>query len=404
MSDDHRSGSGRDASDANERLSVEAKLANLQQLHQNILDSVAEGIFGIDLAGRVRFVNPAAVGILGWPEHDIVGGNKHDLLHHHYPDGRGYPAAACPILRTLRDGVARRVDEEVFFHRDGQAIAVEYVVSPVRGADGSVQGAVVCFRNISGRLADQAAMADSEERFRLAARASVNAIWDWDLDTNLVVWSGGLEALFGHTDNFLESQIDFWSERMHPDDQARVTESLKQAILGQQGQWEQEYRFLRPDGNYASVIDRGFVMRDATGKAVRMVGGMTDVSRMRTLEAQLRASQRLEAVGQLTGGVAHDFNNLLTVVLGNAELLQERLPPASLERELIDMVVDAAQRGASLTQRLLAFARRQTLDARPLCVGGLVRGMQHLIRRALGDHISLSIHIEPHDRVLADAG
>ena len=134
-----------------------------------------------------------------------------------------------------------------------------------------------------------------------------------------------------------------------------------------------------------------------------MVGGMSDVSEVRTLEAQLRASQRLEAVGQLTGGIAHDFNNLLTVVLGNAELLGERLPPASGEHELAGMILAAARRGSDLVQRLLAFARRQALEVSLVELGDLVRGMQHLVRRALGEHLDLIVHATPNAWVMADA-
>ncbi len=388
--------------DITSRRAADAKLASLQQLHHNILDSVAEGIVGIDLEGRVRFANPAAVSILGWSEQELVGQHKHAFVHHHYADGRVYPQEACPILRTLRDSAPRREDREVFFHRDGTAIPVEYVVSPVLGSDAAGQGAVVCFRDISQRLADEAAVAGSEERFRLAARATVNAIWDWDVLTDTVLWSGGLEKLFGLSDEYLQSDISSWSERVHPEDRQRVSTSLERAVEGRVDRWEEEYRFARPDGTYATVIDSGHVMRDAQGNAVRMVGGLSDVSRMRTLEAQLRASQRLEAVGQLTGGIAHDFNNLLTVVLGNAEMLQEQLPDGTIERELADMIMAAANRGSSLTQRLLAFARRQALDARPLRLGELVQGMKHLVQKALGEHIELVIRSCAHDWVLAD--
>src|SRR5690606_22993483 len=114
------------------------------------------------------------------------------------------------------------------------------------------------------------------------------------------------------------------------------------------------------------VIDRGFVIRDQTGKAVRMLGSMQDISERREMADRLRHSQKLEAVGQLTGGVAHDFNNLLTVILGNAELLAEQLTDQQQLRLLAEMTATAAERGAELTSRLLAFARRQALEPRLL--------------------------------------
>ncbi|HLS98506.1 MAG TPA: PAS domain S-box protein [Porticoccaceae bacterium] len=114
-----------------------------------------------------------------------------------------------------------------------------------------------------------------------------------------------------------------------------------------------------------------------------------DTTLRRKLEHQLRESQRLEAVGQLTGGMAHDFNNLLTVILGNAEILSEELPPESPLRGLAAMVASAAQRGADLTQRLLAFARRQALEPQVLDINQLVSGLDGLLRRTLGGHIEI---------------
>ncbi|MBL1377371.1 ATP-binding protein [Zobellella iuensis] len=112
---------------------------------------------------------------------------------------------------------------------------------------------------------------------------------------------------------------------------------------------------------------------------------------LRSLEEQLRHAQRMEAVGQLTGGIAHDFNNLLTVILGNGELLQEQLAREPALAELARMMVTAAQRGADLTHRLLAFARRQALEPRVIQVNELVEGMGPLLTRALGQHISMEL-------------
>ena len=377
--------------DVSAKREAEQQIAELRLLNQHILDSAGEGIQGIDLDGRISFVNPAAEDMLGWREHEVVGQVAHALFHHHHADGTPYDPADCPIHQTLRDGVPRRIDHESFFHRDGTRIPVEYMVTAVRDSSGVATGAVICFRDISARLADLAALARNEERFRLVARVTVNAIWDWDLATDAVTWNGGLESLFGYLEADVQAQDNFWSSRIHPEDRERVLADLDACLREGRDCWELEYRFRRRDGSHAVVTDRGVVVRDAQGNAIRMVGGMTDISGMRTLEAQLRASQRLEAVGQLTGGLAHDFNNLLTVVLGNAELLQERLPPGSLDRELSVMILAAAERGSSLTQRLLAFARRQALETRTIRLGDLVRDMEHLVRHAIGEHISLAL-------------
>ncbi len=134
-----------------DRLAVEGSLRAAQTRLRLILDSAGEGIHGLDAEGRIVFENPAAEAALGWPSGELIGRFAHDTIHHRHPDGRPYAPGDCPVLRTLQDGVARRVSDEVFFRRDGTAFPVEYVCSPVKDDGGAVVGAVVSFRDISAR-------------------------------------------------------------------------------------------------------------------------------------------------------------------------------------------------------------------------------------------------------------
>ncbi len=122
----------------------------LRQLHDSILRSAGEGIYGLDADGRANFVNPAAQSILGWTEADLIGEYIHDFHHHSHADGTPYPKEACPIYAALTDGKVHRDADEVFWHKDGHAIAVEYVSTPIR-VDGKIDGAVILFADISAR-------------------------------------------------------------------------------------------------------------------------------------------------------------------------------------------------------------------------------------------------------------
>lgn len=148
------------------------------------------------------------------------------------------------------------------------------------------------------------------------------------------------------------------------------------------------------DGREIWVEGELFPLLSDDGATTHIVVVARDVTQRRELEAQLRQSQRLEAVGQLTGGVAHDFNNLLTVILSNAELLESRLEGDDQLHMLAEMTRLAAERGAELTSRLLAFSRRQALDPKTIDVGALVRSMDQLLRRALGEQIHIQIVAE----------
>ncbi|MFW5681235.1 MAG: response regulator, partial [Pseudomonadota bacterium] len=138
------------------------------------------------------------------------------------------------------------------------------------------------------------------------------------------------------------------------------------------------------------VVDRASVIRGADGRPLRMIGSMLDVTESRTLDERLRQAQKMEAVGHLTGGVAHDFNNLLTVIIGNAEFLTEGLEGSPLQ-ELASMTAAAAERGAQLTSRLLAFARRQPLQPRAVDVDDLLRSLDALLRRTLPETIDIQL-------------
>jgi len=154
-----------------------------------------------------------------------------------------------------------------------------------------------------------------------------------------------------------------------------------------------EAEFVSQEGERRRLVIRlgPILPGDGDAEVERVMGIAMDVTQQRSLEEQLRQAQKLEAVGQLTGGVAHDFNNLLTVVLGNLELAQEHLQPDSPAGESAAQAAEAALRGATLTQRLLAFSRKQPLRPQPLDVRRIVAGMDDLLRRALGETIVIEV-------------
>jgi PAS domain S-box-containing protein len=261
-----------------------------------------------------------------------------------------------------------------------------------------------------------AALREVSERLRLAGRATNDAIWDWDFRNNQVTWNDALCEAYGHRPDGVETTGEWWLDHIHPDDRARIFAGIHSVIDGEGTDWTDEYRFRRADGSHADVLDRGYVIRDAEGAPVRMVGAMLDVSARKVVERQLeqerqrlvhaveettaerdraedalRQSQKMEAVGQLTGGLAHDFNNLLTGISGALEMMQVRIAQGRVgELEKYSVAAQGAvRRAAALTHRLLAFSRRQTLDPRPTDVNRLVFDVEELIRRTVGPHVEV---------------
>ncbi|MBE9042974.1 PAS domain-containing sensor histidine kinase [Pleurocapsales cyanobacterium LEGE 10410] len=130
---------------------TDIELANLRRQHQLILNSVGEGIYGLDLQGNVTFVNPAAAAIIGWEMEDLIGKSMHAVLHHSKADGSVYPSEECPIYAAFKNGVRYRVENEVFWRKDGTGFPVEYISTPMHDEKGKLVGAVVTFRDITQR-------------------------------------------------------------------------------------------------------------------------------------------------------------------------------------------------------------------------------------------------------------
>jgi len=127
---------------------------------------------------------------------------------------------------------------------------------------------------------EERAIGDTEVRYRLAAKATNDAVWDWDLDSDHVLWNDALEQAYGHPLASIECTGDWWLAHIHPDDRGRIDASIHAVLDGGQTAWNDEYRFRRVDGSYAEILDRGHVIRDEHGRAVRMIGAMLDLTRV----------------------------------------------------------------------------------------------------------------------------
>ncbi|MEY2489333.1 MAG: hypothetical protein QOC70_1275 [Verrucomicrobiota bacterium] len=163
--------------------------------------------------------------------------------------------------------------------------------TPLFWKDGVVMEVMVAAANITEQKKVEEALRESEERFRLLAEVTNDAIWDWDLTTNELWWNEGFEKLFGFRRDEIEKTIDSWYNRVHPEDRDRVIPGIHRLIAAGCTDWSDEYRFLCKSGNYAYVLDRGHVIRNTEGKAVRMVGGMRDLTERREAEAALLESE-----------------------------------------------------------------------------------------------------------------
>jgi len=253
-------------------------------------------------------------------------------------------------------------------------------------------------RDVTAEQAGETALHDSMDFTRLALSAvSGVGVWTYEVSNDCFYCDAGISELYGIDPVQAAAGIkrqDFLAN-VHADDLAALRNTMSNGLV-RSGDLELEYRIVHPDGSVRWVLSRGHTYFNSAGEPVRRTGVGIDMSAQRLLEQQLRQSQKMEAVGQLTGGLAHDFNNLLTGIMGSLEMLRLRVTQGrfgEMDRYL-DAAHGASNRAAALTHRLLAFSRRQTLAPSSTDVKRLIAGMLQLIRSTIGPAIHVEVQNE----------
>jgi PAS domain S-box-containing protein len=274
---------------------------------RSVLDSISDAVYMLDREWCFSYLNPHAEKLLGQDKETLIGQN----IWQAFPELQG-----TELDKNYRQAVAQQRSLDFrLFHESSQAWH-NLLVHP------HPRGLVIYLKDVTERHASEQALRVSESRFRMVARATADAIWDWDLTTDSVWWSEGLHSLFGHPLDTLEPDSRSWVNRIHADDRGSVLAGIHVVMESSAESWDDEYRFQRFDGTYAYVTDRGFLIRDAQGKAIRMVGGMSDVTERRLNQEKLRDSEgHLRAIldTALEGILTIDANGIIITANKSAQ-------------------------------------------------------------------------------------
>jgi len=362
-------------------------------------------IYMLDPQGIVSSWNTGAQRFKGYTPPEIIG--RHFSQFYAEDDRKaGLPARALEI--SAREG--KFESEGWRIRKDGSRFWAHVVIDPIRAPDGQLVGFAKITRDLTERRAAENLLRQHEEQFRLLVQGvSDYALYMLDPKGYVSSWNVGAERIKQYRAGEIIGQhfSRFYSEG----DRQKGEPENALATARREGRFEKEGWRVRKDSTqfWANVIID--VIRDDRGAIIGFAKITRDITERRDAQKALEQtrealaqSQKMDAIGQLTGGIAHDFNNLLMVILGSLDLVSRRLPDDDKIMTLISNASQAAQRGAALTQRMLAFARRQDLDLKPVDVPDLVCGMTDLLQSSLGPSVSIETQFPPKlSRVHADA-
>jgi len=377
-----------------ERIRAEQALRESEQRFRDLFEGSPDAVFVEDLDGVVLDINPAACRLHGTEREALIGKRVTELV----PPERREEAARD--FQALVEGRREQIEGSSYTH-DGRAVPVEVRASRVSY---SGQAALLLHvRDITDRKLAEAALRSSEMLFHSVWENSVDGMRLTDENGNIVAVNDAYCKLVGMTREELEGK-PFTIIYAEAESRGQMLEVFRQRFRDRVVAHQRERRLKLHNGNVLTLEDSSAFV-ELRGQPPMLLGMFRDVTAQKRLEEQLRQSQKMEAIGQLAGGVAHDFNNILTVIQGHASLLAAGGGLTGLGARSAQQIGQAADRAAALTRQLLAFSRRQVLQPRRLDMNEVVANMTKMLGRILGEDIVLQLNYCPQPALVqADAG
>ena len=373
---------------------VERSRADAEQASAKLgsmLDRMTDSFIELDAEWRITYMNKAASATSLQRLDDVRGRTLWDV----------YPATVgSEFERQYRKAMAEQVPVSFTHHYyDPGKLDIWVEVS----AYPSPQALTLLYRDVEKQKRAEEIVAQRDFQFSEAQRIARVGSWEYDVATSLNTWSEEMCRVLGQPPGAVAS-LDAMIGQVFDVDRPRVRAAVDRALSHCES-FSIECRIRCPDDTVRSVHARGAAICDETGRPSRIVGTLQDVTERRQLQEQLQQSQKMEAVGQLAGGVAHDFNNVLTAIKSFSELVALELPESSPLRDDVQEITAAADRAAALTRHLLAFSRRQMLQPVVLDLNGVVEGVTKLLVRLIGIEVHCETALAPNlGHVLADPG
>jgi PAS domain S-box-containing protein len=376
------------------RKNAEKHLAQMEGRYRGLLEAAPDAMVVVNQGGEIVLLNLQAEREFGYRRDELVGQKVKNIIPKGFAErliADGTRSAAEALAQQMGTGI-----ELVGRRRDGSEFPIEIMLSPLDGVDGILITAAI--RDITER---------KKREYDLSSLAAVvesshDAIIGLTPDGIILTWNYGAGRIYGYSAaEAVGRSIQFLS----PADRTAESPKLMEKVHRHETVEPFETVRVKKDGTHIQISLTLSPIENADGQVVGISTVARDVTESKNLEEMLRQAQKMEAVGQLAGGVAHDFNNLLGVILGYTGLMLDRLSPEDINRKGIEEIQKAGDRAALLTRQLLAFSRKQVLQPKVLDLNAVVAGTEELLKRLIGEHIELRVVLDPAlGRVKADAG
>ena len=376
--------------DISERKRTEEALVQAESQLRILINTIPDLVWLKDPDGVYLSCNRAFERLYGAGEPEIVGRTDYHFVEKDLADFfREHDLLAIAAGRPCMN------EEALTFAEDGYRGLFETIKTPIHDATGKLIGVLGIARDISERKRVETALKESEKRYKSAQRLGNVGNWEYDLVRQSFWGSDQAKRIYG----FDPASESFTTEEVESciPERERVHQALVD-LIERDRPYDLEFE-IRPASGAAARTIRSIaeIERDGQGAPQKVVGVIQDITRQKQaerdkleLERQLRQSQKLEAIGQLAGGVAHDFNNMLGVILGHSEMAMEGLDPQSHLYSALEQIRKAAVHSADITRQLLAFARKQTVAPKVLDLNETVEGILKMLRRLIGENITLT--------------
>jgi PAS domain S-box-containing protein len=361
-----------------------AALRQSEQLYRAIAENYPNGAVGIyDRAFILLFTDGMEYQRLGINTGNLIGHSLYEI----------YPEEVVPVIASYFNRAFN--GETVNFELALGGSDYFYLASPIRGENDVIERILVVTQNITERKQTERLLRENEERYRLVLEQTGQLVYDLDLTTNILKWSGAIEQLTGYLPSEYQISVAEWAEQIHPDDRNEAMRLLEETM--ESGlPYRVEYRYRRKDGSYFWVEDNGVYLKDVSGKPVRMLGAMKDITAQKEMEMEKNRitekamqAQKLESVGTLASGIAHEFNNLLAIINLAGEQIQLQTKNAAILKNA-QTIQKTVERGTHIARQLLDFSRSEQTEKLPVALSRLIDEITTTLRQLLRKNITVN--------------